>query len=333
MAEPEASSVLFMGSSKRKVSITPRLMLTSDVKRAGQDDSKTLYHLRKLYSLKVTQNEGFSLSKTDQKGKQRLSAIPSTRRSVKGTTKDALDPSPYLGIGWELHHSSSESVLQPATVSHKPAAKSVAEVKERTAIPVKSFVLHAGEYLRREELPRTWTGSDFYRNAVAALRGEKQDREVDKPRNTTESLPVISPVFDEKPDLRGYSYISKKAVNQRPSIISPPQLAPKVLIPKLMPQAGIGKTSKVSTSFKPQPMNPRLAASKSKREPRQSITTSYSFPQVPDSDRLTVQPPVSARSHSHGLARYLVQLRPRDLPPHRIPVDYGFFRKVKRIRS
>ena len=333
MAGTEASSVLFLSNLKRKVSITPRLMLASDVKRVGQDDSKSLYHLRKLYSLKITQNEGFSLSKTDQKGKQRLSALPSTHRSVKETTKEAPDPSPYLGIGWELQHSSSESVLQPATVSHKSAAKSVAEVKGKTAIPVKSFVLHAGEYLHREELPRTWTGSDFYRNAVAALRGLKPDREAERLRNTTESLPVISPAFDEKPDLRAYSYISKQSVDQRPSIISPPQSVPRVLIPKLMPQVGMRKTSKVSTSFKPQPMNPRLAASKSKREPRQSITTSYSFPQVPDSDRFTAQPPVSARSHSNGLARYLVQLRPRDLPPHRIPIDYGFFRKVKRIRS
>lgn len=325
MTKPEATSVLFMADLKRKVSLTPRPVVTSEVKRGRPEESKALYRMRKLYSLSVAHNEGFALESKEQKVKLRLSAYPSARRSIE--EKDDSPP-PYLGIGWDLH-CASESKLPPATSStpsHEPA-KPATGVRLKEAIPVKSFVL-SGDSLRREDPPRTWTVSDFYRNAVAVQEGSNREA-----RSSTESLVLKPTAFEEKPDLLHlYRYSTVASQRQAPVPRSLPAPRP-TLVSKLMPRAGMVRTNRVPTGFKPQPMNPRLAASQAKQKPRTSLSASESLPLVLDFERFSTEPPASSRSKATGLSRYMVQMRPRDLPPHRIPVDYGFFRKVKRIRS
>lgn len=327
MTEAEATSVLFMADLKRKVSLTPRTVVSFEGKRGRPEESKALYHLRKLYSLNVAQNERVAVGGKGEKVKQRHSAFPA-RRSTRD--KDDSEPPPYLGIGWNLHWA-SESKLPLATTStpsHEPAKPTTA-VKLKEAIPVKSFVL-SGDYLRREDPPKTWTTSDFYRNAVAVLGGANRER--DQARGSTESLTSKPTVFEEKPDL--HLYRNSTIVSQRQAPVPRFLPVPKpTLMPKLMPRAGMPRASRVPTGFKPQPMNSRLAASQAKRKPRSSLSASASLPQVLESERLSTEPPASSRSKATGLSSYMVQLRPRDLPPHRIPVDYGFFRKVKRIRS
>ena len=366
-------TVIYIGELKCKISLTPRTATETDKEASMRalrnakffERDETMYRMRRDHvrtaAITTTSKEprGKTASIPQRNSLGGESAKPS--HSKKASQLPAPSPAPFLGIGnWQptspptLHRSLSQPACphpQSLPILHSLPVRIRTSPRMFEAIPVKSFVMVAGSPLDSEtaDSKEAWGRSDFYRSYIALMNGPR-------PGGSVESSPVrlASPmvVREEEEEKTEDEYRSRWCHERRvkedkdsgvqPRISIESWASPPAKVTSLTPQmvvhseGGLGTNNGFKARAMPAKLNTYKAAIVQKAEERRrnSIEAFPNCTLPSPSKPVPVPPPPSDKPDLRpALKSYTVELLPKNFPPHRIPVDYALFRRVKRLRK